>query len=826
MGGVDEGETVEFRWGKKRGFGGKKKDVRFYESFNYDNIEYTLYDCVYLYKEGESEPFIGKLIKIWENSDKTRRVKVLWFFRPCEILNYLGAEVPLDNELFLASGEGVGLANVNPLEAIAGKCNVVCISKDERNPPSSDEQVQLADFVFYRTFDVGLCEISDKIKENIAGIEVRFILNRQDLRKSDGVAIDSDKKKVSGNATPRADGVEIDSDKNKVSGNAVPRTETAILSKDASEEHRTLKTRDSSTKDASEECRPLETEDSLTKEKSTPGEKHGSSVCVESSQIDETRNLRTRISSEKTILNSKDKENADLDSLAQEKSTLRKNCGSSVYVESFVIDKRNYSQAKIPSEKTSLKSKTRENEDLKVSLDTHKSFLKKVSSVGAHSGDVMKTNDGLGNTYGEKTNTRLNINENAEHKASSIKHLSSVGEKPSSNVGVKVAEKDYDIRENIDDEATSSFQVDCNRNQGKVCKVIVNEFDNENKVKSTTNLDILEYRPSKRPKLDNPMKVFEEKNENHVKKLGHGPNANASTKIASTFEEKSKSRLSKTENRLSNKPKVEEKLVVQSDGKLPKATSPRQPLGEENMADPQRVVVSQNTKIEKPRLNEMRDGKLPKASTKQLLDEENTIDRQVVKVNQRPDADRRKWFKELPWEERMQASYKQGTLVLLENLDPAYTSVEVEDIVWHGFKTRCTTKMVQRTAYSSPHSAQALVVFKTNEAAQTVVTKLDKGCFLLSNERPLIGRIVNHSLQGKQSTFFGHLVIDKLRAQMQREMKEAVSTSHCSQPNTLEYDMAMEWCLLQERWDCSWKKLRQGQGKELEELKSNLKLRL
>lgn len=110
-----EVENLEFKWGKKRGFGGKKKDVRFYESFTYDGVEYALYDCVYMYKEGEPEPYIGKLIKVWENADKTKRVKVLWFFRPCEISNFLGNDQIPENELFLASGEGVGLANVNPL---------------------------------------------------------------------------------------------------------------------------------------------------------------------------------------------------------------------------------------------------------------------------------------------------------------------------------------------------------------------------------------------------------------------------------------------------------------------------------------------------------------------------------------------------------------------------------------------------------------------------------------------------------------------------------------------------------------------------------------
>ena len=130
---------------------------------------------------------------------------------------------------------------------------------------------------------------------------------------------------------------------------------------------------------------------------------------------------------------------------------------------------------------------------------------------------------------------------------------------------------------------------------------------------------------------------------------------------------------------------------------------------------------------------------------------------------------------------------------------------------------------------------------------------------LLITCRPLVGSKIT-CYPEKKPSFFGHLVIDKLKHQMQREMvqlltlslslshthnthtkrwtprswacktltkvvfsvcfllfiwfcggfisqKEAVSTSHCSQPNTIEYEMAMEWCLLQERSDCAWKKL-------------------
>lgn len=164
-------DDPEFQWGKKKGVGGKKKDVQFYSSFTYDGVEYTLYDSVYLYKEGEPEPYIGKLIKIWETADKAKKVKVLWYFRPGEIRNFLeGCEVG-GNELFLACGDGVGLANLNPLEAIVGKCNVLCILKDSRNPQPSNEELHLAEFVFYRFFDVGQRKVLDKIDDMIAGVE-------------------------------------------------------------------------------------------------------------------------------------------------------------------------------------------------------------------------------------------------------------------------------------------------------------------------------------------------------------------------------------------------------------------------------------------------------------------------------------------------------------------------------------------------------------------------------------------------------------------------------------------------------------------------------
>ncbi|XP_078438869.1 protein ANTI-SILENCING 1-like [Wolffia australiana] len=170
-------ECVHFEWGEKRGRG-KDRDVQFYGSFTYDGVEYALYDCVYLYKEGEPEPFVGKLIKIWEQKGNLRRVKILWFFRPIEIHNFLREyEKPLRNELFLACGDGEGLTDVNTLESIGGKCNVICTSKEQRNRQPSEEELKDADYIFYRTFDVGSLTLSNEFGENIAGVEVKYLFN-------------------------------------------------------------------------------------------------------------------------------------------------------------------------------------------------------------------------------------------------------------------------------------------------------------------------------------------------------------------------------------------------------------------------------------------------------------------------------------------------------------------------------------------------------------------------------------------------------------------------------------------------------------------------
>ncbi|KAM0828813.1 hypothetical protein ACQ4PT_067296 [Festuca glaucescens] len=162
-------ENIQFSWGNKRAKGGAKMDTQFYGSFTFDNVKYSLYDSVYLFKNGDPEPYIGKILKIWQQN-QAKKVKILWFFSPDEIRSYLSGPVA-EKEIFLASGDGTGLADINPLEAIAGKCTVVCLSKDERNRQPTPREQEVADYIFYRFFDVGNCTLSDKVPEKIGGLE-------------------------------------------------------------------------------------------------------------------------------------------------------------------------------------------------------------------------------------------------------------------------------------------------------------------------------------------------------------------------------------------------------------------------------------------------------------------------------------------------------------------------------------------------------------------------------------------------------------------------------------------------------------------------------
>lgn len=451
-GNANASEEIEFKWGCKEQNDGKNHDRQYYKSFTYDGVDYVLYDSVYVWCEGQPEPYIGKLIEIYETPRLEKKVKVVWYFHPRHVQRWLKGSHTLSNELFLGSGVGQGLYNVNPLETIAGKCDVVCTSKDKRNPQASIEEVKISDYVFYRTFDVENCRLSERFPDKIAGVEVGFFFNQR---------------------------------------------------------------------------------------------KH-------------------------------------LEIGTPPKSNRNSN----------VAGKSNSS-----------------------------SKLERVDSSTA------------------------------------VKDKESVFRLPSANLGRPT-------------NSSCSASGPCHLNKRKL-----QEFEVE-----------ASNKPTKRPKLD-----------------------------------------------------------------------------------------SSN------------------------------------------------WFKKQPWEVRMQKAKETGSLVLLENLDPSLTSLEVEDMVLDAFHKKASAKMIQCNAYSSPYNGQALVIFNSKADADFVITELETRCLMLEDVRPIVGSRPSLKAPGKPSKHFGHITINNMKQKQWIEMRNAVSTSHFTQPNTIAFGFALEWLALQAKWKLTWDALYQQQGKEIADLKNRLK---
>ncbi|KAH1105207.1 hypothetical protein GYH30_038463 [Glycine max] len=470
------GKMIDFKWGDKRGVGGKNKDIQYYESFVYEGVEYFLYDCVYLYTAGHVETSIGKLVKIFETRNRQKMIKLVWFFRPFDIRNWLGQYKPCWNELFLASGEGKGVSNFNYLESIIRKCSVICTSKDKRNPKPSEIELKKADYFFNCTFDVVRGVIIDQFTNEIDGIRVERFFNRN--------------------------------------------------------------------------------------------------------------------------------------------------------------------------------------------------------------GD-------------EKTSNHLHVG--------------------------------TDIRPKI-----------VIKTRTNPCTISHCQVNDKAKVRTYENV---------LPKQSSNSYTYKKR------------------KI------------------------VEEKPTIGQISKTPK----------EQEIDEKKAELRQDERVK--------------------------TNKKVIDVIERPDAEKRRWFKKMPWDERLQTAQKMGTLVLLNNLDPSYTSFEVEDLVWCALKARVEARMIEWSPGSSKYYGRALVIFKTKDAAESAIYQLNKRCLVLGEGR--IVSAIKGTLRepGKKKRFTGHLVLDRAAHQRQhQEMRNAVSTSHCSQPNTIEYGMATEWILHYEKSNACWNALYEKQMKEIQDVRSKLKM--
>ncbi|PWA82420.1 protein ANTI-SILENCING 1 [Artemisia annua] len=756
-------EDLEFKWLKKKGVGGKNKEVQFYESFIYDGVKYALYDCVYMYKEGLQEPYIAKLTKIWERKGNIKKVKVHWFFRPEEISKWLGNTKTLENEILFASGEGHGLTNINSLESIAGACNVVCVSKDCRNPQPSAEELKAADFVFYRTFDVQSCTISDKMDDKVGDLEIKYVFNQKEGEIPESIpktkednATSSEPQQLPTTIVPN----KLDDDPNQLKRNITP-TESDKLN------DRPLKKLKAGGKNPPEE-KHAETEVAQESEKLT-------GMPSKKSKVDNTNKIQVDVNKLKGV----------------ETSGTKSETGKT--------DKAN-------------------KDDMKVSI-----------------GPVDNKVDNKERNKTPTGSDRL-PNQPLKKQKSDVKNPPMVDNKSKHEEKLPADVRKLKGAETLGTNSETGKTDKANKDDMKVSLVpLNNKVDNKEGNKTPTGSGRLPNQPLKKQKSDvkNPPMVdnkskHEEKlpaDVNNLKALGtsgvteeklNQKNGKVSSKVTDDSEGKV---IKKSKDDGSAKLPDNKKLGNSGSGKDLVANS-SSPKGKSKSGLPLNSTANNKESKEeqssenKRKLTMNKSFKLPAS----LTDKDKKSAYQEFVCGPKPNDDKSSWFRQLPWDERLKTAYDQGTAILLHNVDPDYTSAEIEDIIWHAFNESCGAKIVQRTAVSSPHYAQAIILLKTKEAAQKILVKLDEECLMLSNGRPLVATNCPPMSKKKNSSFFGHL---KIKVQNQRDVDEAVSTSHFSQPNTIEYDMAMDWCLLQNRSKKWWDKLHKLQGLELKNLESN-----
>ncbi|XP_057838508.2 protein ANTI-SILENCING 1 isoform X2 [Cryptomeria japonica] len=723
----------EFRWGPKARMT-QENNLVYYESFFFEGTEYSCFDSIYLYKEGEPEPYIGKILEVWEDQLENRnKMKVLWFFRPIEIPKWLEDESkPAHKEIFLASGKGKGVTNViNTLNVIVGKCKVLCTSVDNRNPQPSEEDLEATHYYFYRRFDVENYTISEDMDLIIKDFGVESIFNIQSLQKTNSAA-----------------GLSEEHQTNE--GERIHHTDTQSNRAPILDAHQDIAMGD------------------VLKEGFH--EKADAVMLLNNEDIIyDGDGIRANTGVDDMVI--KRKETPKMDCVNEEKKVYKRLKSTPDIVGSY--DMVNGFSAGAPL----VTKDTVESE----SLDSETVPLSKVNFIDGS----PRVSEGQ---KFEELNTRLTTIE-VSHTCQMIKENPQIEEEKSN-------ENDSPKGESIEVmKSTKTPQLIVNLSQDSVKKVddLVKKVED-----SVKKLDKLKKKgtnskklPDKKPSpTENSLKASK-KSTNLVLQPDGAKNDKEPFKV--------------TQNKRDGRGLIKRK--IDSTNETSNLMSIKSKLGDDSpKAFEDLIFVS----IEETGMKK-----------------ENISAHKIIEVTKRSELESNKCFKGHPWDEHLQRGYEQGSVVLIENIDPSYTSTEVEDIIWNVFAEHCTAKVIPQTAVSIPGVGQALLVFKTKQGAEVILKKLEEGCLMLSNERPLIATKANLVHSTKSIKFAGHLSVEKHNLQMQpicqtEDMIKAVPSPHCSQPHTIEYAMAMEWALMQEKSDRWWTELYKKQEEEIKLAKRKL----
>ncbi|KAL5056883.1 hypothetical protein RYX36_028487 [Vicia faba] len=813
----EEEDVGDFKWGKKQAVDVGNKDTVLYESFVYDGVEYFLYDSVYFYHTDHLETSIGKLVKMFER-DGRKMVEAVWFFRPLEIRNFHGTHHPFWNELFLASGTGNGVSNCNLLESIIGKCSVVCTSEDKRNPKPSETERKKADFYFKCTFNVDRCVIDDKFPDTINGIEVEQFFNK----KGDNLHLETNKiprvikkikikKRISVNVK----------DKSEVIGEA--RTKSAP----SNTLHRKVEDKDElrTSKNVSPKTLIRASENFRDENEANIKTAPSDMLCRKVEVKDELRTSKN-VSSKtmmKTSENFRDKNEANIKTAPSDVLCRKVEVKDELRTSENFRDENEANIKTAPSDmlcrKVEVKDELRTSKNVspKTMMRTSENFRdKNEANIKTAPSDMLcrkvEVKDELRTSKNVSPKTVMRTSENfRDENEANIKTA------PSDMLCRKVEVKD-ELRtsENFRDKNEAEFKT-------APSDMLCRKVEDKDELRTSENVS---------SKIKITSKNFRYKDGAKIKIV-------PSDSLHWKFEDKNQLR---TSENVQPKIKIGGSKIFKDKDEVRTKIAPFDMLRLKVKAkDEMRISENVSSKIlldsypsKKRKFTEEKSviGQINKSQKKEVFDRKEEFrqdasvnpNRKVTEVTERPNAEKRKWFKNMPWEGRLQKAQELDTLVLLNNLDPSYTSFKVEDLVWHALKEKVEARMIESTPTSNTYYGRALVIFKTKDAAAHAIFELTRKCLVLEDGRVVTARKGTVRDPVKQSTFPGHLTLSRAALHKQsREMRNAVSTSHCSQPNTIEYAMAIEWAHQYDKSEACWKALCEKQMKEIDAVKSKLR---
>ncbi|KAI5063518.1 hypothetical protein GOP47_0022065 [Adiantum capillus-veneris] len=761
--GVSMSEEADIQWGTIQ-VSATKANI-FYYSFFSEGVEYKLYDNVQVYN-GPREPYIGKIIKLWEEKQSgMKKVLIRWFLR----LRDLDSQMEGDpKELYLAFGKGIGVTNENDLEVICGKSKVLCTSKDVRNKQPSASDLKKADFFFSKIYNVDLQHLSP-VQKVVDKLGCEAVYNKEEwvtetLKSNDEQIVQSKSLQVSNHETlskqepesthylkPMLKDVGRDKEQKPSRGSALKRKQ--VLN---AEEVGNKKLKASASIVLS--MAGALSMESRTQEKLKASASIVLSMAGALSMESRTQENATR--SNEVIVN----KNFKVDGQQ-------------------VLSKAHLPACTPPQTEANMKKSCQLADTIKVDEQAAQSkldfppcdsLLITTKSVNVEKSSSFKTI-----SAGEITS--LEVDDALERPVSN----SQISRQPAEIKGL--SEDDQIAKEAI---PTSSPVHD---GLGRAVTGSSNprqlvETDSLPKVdRSAVNLTSLDSSNSKAiisevqrdpPKMADNSSGFVEAEKSLVKRSISNLKANREAEVSakvtasminSTLEEKN------VQEKVNFSPLPESgNFVKDSDSK------------EVNLS------VNSGSHIE-----------MKSVPTNELVKEKRRI------------------FKELPWEENLLQGLSFGKVLLLQNLDPSLTSADVREMLKHILQGVSDVRVIPQETIC-PYG-QALAIFDSRLLADNALQEMEIKCLVLaSNKRPVIATKFKEI--SNLMRFPGHLALDKLRLSRNLgadDYKKAVSTSHSSQPNTIEYEMAMEWRWLQEITETCQAELFEKQKKEIDEIRKS-----